>query len=338
MLRRSVTQADVAREAGVSTASVSRVLNESDLVKPEVKARIQAAIKTLNYVPHDAARSLAMRRTRVLGAIIPTLNNAIFAKGVNAFERQAREQGYTLLLSVSNYDLEEERNLVRKMIERGAEGLLLIGNDHSDDVFESLSAAGVRHVCGWAYTDSSPAPNIGFSNAGAMVTIVDHLVSLGHRSFAMMAGITHSNDRARDRVNGLKDRLAHHGIGLEDESIVEIPYAIQDARRIFPQIMDRHPTAVVCGNDVIAYGALFEAARLGFSVPEDVSITGFDNLALSSELDPAVTTVDVPAEDMGTRAAAALIEAIEGDTGVQGTVLETTLKIGGTTGPANPRY
>ena len=317
--RRSITQADVARAAGVSTASVSRVLNGSDLVSPEVRRRIETAMADLDYVPNETARALALRHTRVLGAIIPTLNNAIFAEGINAFEQAARQRGYTLLLAVSNYDLEEERHLVRNMIERGVEG---------------LQSAGLRHVCTWTYAEAAPAPNVGFSNTAAVAALVDHLVGLGHRRIAMLSGLTATNDRARERMRGVRERVAGHSLDLPAERIIEIPYSIRAARRVFPSIMASKPTAVICGNDVIAFGAVFEAKAMGLSVPGDVSITGFDNLNLSSELDPPITTVDVPAEQMGAAAANALADAIEGDCEVVGQSFETKLLVRGTTGPA----
>ena len=345
--RRSVTQVDVAKAAGVSTATVSRVLNGSSLVKPAVRKRIEAAMAALNYVPHDAARALALRRSRILGAIIPTLNNAIFARGLNAFERAARERGYTLVLSVSNYDLEEERRLVRKMIERGVDGLLLIGNDHLPESFQSLRAAGVRHACAWSYAENAPAPNIGFSNVEAMAEVVDHLVGLGHREIAMIAGLTAANDRARERVEGVHRRLRHHGLTLPDSWLVEVPYAIREARRALDELLPatllpakllpEGPTAVICGNDVIAFGALFAAQARGLEVPRDLSITGFDNLTLAGELDPAITTVDVPADAMGAAAAEALIDAVDGKTGVARRRLATALLVRGTTAPPPDR-
>lgn len=335
--RRTVTQTDVARVAGVSTASVSRVLNGSDLVKPAVRARVEAAITALGYVPHEAARALALRRTRVIGAIIPTLNNAIFAKGVNAFEGAVRDRGYTLLLSVSNYDLDDERLLIRKMIERGVEGLMLVGNDHRPESFDELRSAQLRHVCAWTHIANAPAPNVGFSNSAAMADVVDHLISLGHRRIAMLAGSTRDNDRARERLYGVRARLADHGLALSEDRLAEIPYSVRAARKALPAILKSDPTAIICGNDVIAYGTLFEAQARGVVVPDDLSITGFDNLTLSGELSPAITTVDVPADDMGTEAAAALINAIESESGVASIELQTRLLVRGTTGPAKSR-
>ena len=275
--------------------------------------------------------SLASRKSRTLGAIIPTLNNAIFAEGINAFERAARALDYTLLLSVSNYDLDEEENIVRKMVQKGVDGLMLIGNDHHDTTFQLLRNSGLQHVCVWAYQEDSTVPNIGFSNVEAMSMLVDHLVEIGHSEIAMLSGITTYNDRARERLSGAKERMAHHGLALNDRRIIEVPYSIRSARRAFSELIKTAPTAVLCGNDVIGFGAVLEAQALGMRIPDEVAITGFDNLPLSAELSPAITTIDVLADEMGAFSANALIESIEQDARVKQHCFSTKLLVRETT-------
>jgi len=336
---RGATQKDVARAAGVSTASVSRMLNGIGPVKPAVRARIEQAITALDYVPHEGARALVTRRSLVLGAVIPTLNNAIFAEGINAFEAEARAHGFTLVLSVSNYDLMEERTLVRRMVQHGVDGLLLVGNEHAPDSFEVLRRSKVAHLCTWAFDTAGPAPNVGFRNAEAMADVVDLLVSLGHRRFAMLAGVQAGNDRARARVAGVQARLQSHGLHMPEALLAESPYTIRAAREAFITLMhaqagaDR-PTAMICGNDVIGIGALLEARRFGIEVPQELSITGFDNLAIAAEMEPPMTTVEVPAEQMGRAAALALIEAIGTGRAVEGALMPTRLLVRGTTAAA----
>ncbi len=334
----SITQADVAKAAGVSTASVSRVLNGLGIVKPAIRARIEQAITALDYVPHEGARALVTRRSMVLGAIIPTLNNAIFAESMNAFESAARAHGYTLVLSVSNYDLVEEHTLVRRMVQRGVDGLMLVGNEHDAASFAALRRAAIAHVCSWTFEADAPAPNVGFRNAEAMTEIVDLLVALGHRRIAMISGRTAGNDRAAGRVRGVRTRLAAHSLSLPPSMLRECPYTIRDARVTFAGLWDRlgtaeRPSALICGNDVIAIGALFEARRLGIAVPGKLSITGFDNLAIAGEIEPALTTIDVPAEAMGSGAAQALIDAISFGSPVESHLLPTRLVLRATTGP-----
>ena len=319
------TQSDVARLAGVSTATVSRVINGRGVVTDDVRQRVQQAIDTLHYVPHAGARALALQRSGTLGAIIPTLNNAIFAEGINAFEQASRMRGYAFILAVAPDGPTQHLEQVMRMIERGVDGLLLVGNDHEAAVFDRLEKAAIRHVCTWAFDKRSRAPNIGFDNARAMIEVVDHLVALGHRRIGMLAGKQANNDRAMLRVRGVMERLNHHGIALPPSQIIELDISIRQARKAFWELIDQDISAIVCGNDVIAQGALLEALKTGIRIPEDISITGFDDLELSSELSPALTSVHVNAARMGELAAGALIDSVENKCPVQSHELSTRL-------------
>ena len=326
------TQVDVARLAGVSTATVSRVINGQGAVTDAVRLRVERAVETLEYVPHANARALALQRSGTLGAIIPTLNNAIFAEGINAFERIAQSKGYAMILAVSQNDPPQHSEQVKRMIEQGVDGLLLVGNDHEPAVFERLEKAGMRHVCTWAFDPQAYAPNIGFSNAKAMHSVVDHLVELGHKHIGMLAGRSTRNDRARERIQGVVSRLQYHGLDLPDRHIVEVDYSLKQSRKAFQELIKNHVSAVICGNDVIAQGALLEALSLGLCIPKNLSITGFDDLELSAQLSPSITSVQINAAVMAERAAAALIEAIESGSAVQSCELETCLVVRETTG------
>jgi LacI family transcriptional regulator len=334
-LRRHPTQLDIARQAGVSTATVSRVLNRSPLVKPGLRTRVEAVMRELGYFPHAAARALASRRTYTIGAIIPTLNNAIFAAGISALERELQAAGYTLLVAVSNYDLEAEAVQVHRLLERGVEGLLLVGNDHADAVYESLARSETVYVNTWAYDPRLRRPNVGFSNRKAARALVDHLVGLGHRRIGMFAGIAAGNDRARDRLEGVCEELATHGLSLDPHATAQMPYSIREARQALARLaeQDRLPTALICGNDVIALGALFEAVQRGIPVPQQLSITGFDNLPLTEHIRPAITTIDVPAVDMGRAAARALLSATAQRSRVRSRELAAPLLVRETTAP-----
>lgn len=333
--RRRPTQADIARAANVSTATVSRVLNASPLVRPDVRARVERAIKKLGYVPHGAARALASNRSFTVGTIIPTLSNAIFASGVHAFEARLAQAGYTILLAVSNYSPEAEAIQVQRLLERGVDALMLVGNDHTAPTALQLRRAGKPCVNTWTFDPSGRQPNVGFCNRKAIAQVAEHLVSLGHRDIGMLAGITAGNDRARDRVEGLREALAGQGLRLAPRWFAEVPYSIGAARQAFGHMVERGalPTALVCGNDVIALGALFEAVERGIAVPRDMSITGFDDLALVEHIRPALTTVHLAPEDMGTAAADALLTALESGRPVQSRELDARLLVRATTGP-----
>ena len=320
-----VRQADVARAAGVSTATVSRVLNGSTLVSEDVRARVEAVIARTGYLPDQGARSLATRRSRALGAIVPTLENAIFAAGLNAFEAEAREAGFALMIAVSNYDPAQEADLIRQIAARGVEGLLLVGNDRDPEAGAFLDRSGLRHVCAWAHDPEAERPNIGFDNAAAMAPVVDHLVATGRRRIAVLAGVQDGNDRARRRLEGARARLAAHG--LAPVAVAECRYSLRQAREAFGALETARPDAVICGNDVIAFGVLSAARRAGLGVPDDLAVTGFDDLPLATEFEPPLTTVHVPARRMGAHAATALIlGAREGGT-VTPLRLDTHLEI-----------
>ncbi|MBZ8134056.1 LacI family DNA-binding transcriptional regulator [Afifella sp. IM 167] len=329
------TQLDIARKAGVSTATVSRVLNGSPLVKPALRARVEAVIEQLGYYPHAAARALASNRTFTLGAVVPTLNNAIFAACTNAFEREIQASNYTLLLAVSNYDLGAEEVLVRRLLERGVEGLLLIGNAHSEAVYELLARTRTNYVNTWAWEPQLQLPNIGFSNRRAGAALADHLVGLGHRRIGLVSGIAEGNDRVRERAIGVRERLAAHGLALEEAATTEIRYSVREGRRVLGEFVEAGtlPTALICGNDVIALGVLLEAMERKIPVPEALSITGFDNLPLTEHIRPALTTIDVPASAMGHLAARAILSAIGDGVPVASRELEAPLLVRETTAP-----
>ena len=158
-----------------------------------------------------------------------------------------------------------------------------------------------------------------------MRSVVDHLIELGHQKVGMLAGRSAYNDRARERIRGVTERLNYHGIALPPQRIIELDYSIRDSRKAFWQLIENDLSAIICGNDVIAQGATLEALKMGLQLPRDLSITGFDDLELSAELSPALTTVHVNANRMGELAASALIDSVENNTAVVSCELTTRL-------------
>lgn len=334
----SVRLSDVAREADVSTATVSRVLNAPGKVRPDLAERVHAAIRRLGYVPHGAARALASHRSHTMGAVVPTLDNAIFARGIQALQQRLSEDGYTLLLAMSEYDLAREVLQVGKLIERGIDGLMLIGEAHDPSLYALLDAKGLPYVNTWVFHETSPHPCIGFRNSESAHRIASYLVDIGHRDIAMIAGISRHNDRAADRIVGVRRALAERGLRLADDMLIERRYDVGEGRQALRELLGRPtpPTAVICGNDVIAFGALFEARALGMQVPHDLSIVGFDDLDLASQVDPPLTTMHVPSVSMGKGAAEYLLARLAGENPPNATELEASLIVRGTTAP--PRH
>lgn len=328
---------DIATAAGVSTATVSRVLNSPSDVRPLLRERVEAQIRALGYVRHGAARALASARSHTVGAVIPTLESAIFASGVNAVEKRLTVAGYTLLLAVTNYDLAHEYEQVQALIERGVDGMILVGRDHHEDTLNMLARQRCPFVTTWTYSPDAPYPCVGFDNPGAARRITEHLLELGHTRVGMIAGLTEGNDRARERITGVETALASRGLKLNRRALIEKPYEVSEGRNAFRALMKLpvsvRPTAIFCGNDVLAVGAMLEAQHLGIRVPDDVSIVGFDDLPLAEHLLPGLTTVHVPSRRMGERAAEYLLHCIAGDAPEPRNELPTDIMIRGTTAP-----
>ena len=323
--RTAPTLSDVAREAGVSTATVSRCLNSPAQVVAETRERVLKAVEQLGYTPNIAARIMAAKRSYSIGAIIPTMDNAIFARGLQAFQDQLREQGYALLVASSAYRPEIEKDQIRTLVARGVDGLLLIGHEREDEIYDYLERHQVPTLVAWSYLPKARQPSVGFDNRGAMRELASRVLAAGHRHVAMISGVTEGNDRALSRVEGVRDALVAAGLGAEAVTLIETPYGIDTGAQAFSQVMGQtpRPTVVMCGNDVLAVGALREAAKMGLRVPDEVSITGFDDIELAEITSPALTTVHVPHREMGQKAASELIDMVEGRSDGQSTCINT---------------
>ena len=329
---------DVAARAGVSTATVSRVLNQRVSVKEALRNRVLKAVEELGYVPHGAARALASRRTRTIGAIVPTIDNAIFSTSLQTLQDRLSRFGYMLLLASSDYNLEREQKESHALIEKGIDGLILVGETHLPGIYGMLGKMHVPYVNIWIYNESSPHPCVGFDNYGAAVHLAEYLVDIGHRKIAMVAGINEGNDRAVGRSAGVRDALTRRGLAFHEGFYEERQYTIDEGRKAASAWLSHPspPTAIMCGNDILALGVLFECLNRGIDVPGDVSITGFDGLDLAGHVRPALTTVHIPSAEMGVLAADYLIARLENRTVAEKTRLSTSLVIRGSTAP--PRH
>ncbi len=313
----AVTLKDVALRAGVSTATVSRVLNAQGKVNRETEAKVTAAVAALGYVPHAAARALASRRSRTIGAVTAALDNPIFAKGIQALEHRLEQSGYGLLVASSNYEPARELKQVRTMVERGIDAIMLQGDSHLPEVYALLQRKGIPYINTWIYDPAAPHPCCGFNNEDAGRNIAEYLLDLGHTEIAMVGGITSGNDRARNRIKGVRLALEARGLELRPERLVERPYSISDGRDGLREILAAagkgpRPTAVIGGNDLLAIGVILEAQQSGLTVPGDLSVAGFDDIELAANIAPALTTVHVPVEDICTLAGDFLVARIEG--------------------------
>lgn len=321
------TLVDVARYANVSTATVSRCLNSPDQVVEKTRVKVLKAIQELGYSPNFGARALAAKRTNTIGAIIPTMDNAIFAKGLQAFQEELGNHGQTLLVASSSYRPELEEKQIRNLTARGADALLLVGFDRTQAIYDFLASRSMSVLIAWAYRPDGPHLSIGFDNRSAMQELTQTILELGHRRIACISAPQAGNDRARERILGIGAAIKTHGADAAIK-LVETPYSIDNGKTAFRQLMtgSAPPTVVICGNDVLAVGALHMAKTMGLRVPLDVSITGFDDMELAQVADPALTTVQVPHGEMGRRAAQMLVEMVRGGAAPQSVRLDTKIQ------------
>lgn len=324
---------DVARQAGVSLATASRALSSPELVRGPTLEKVRDAVVALGYVPHGAARALASQRTKTIGAIFPQIDNPIFATATQALAKGLAPDGYTLLLASHDYDIDTELAIARRLIERGVDGMVLVGLPHHPQLFELLEKSEVPFELAWSVDADGVQHSIGVDHRTASAQAVKHLIELGHRKFAMIAGIVEVNDRAEDRLLGAQQALLEADIVLPDERIKQRTFSVGSGREAFAELVNGRQdfTALICGNDTLAIGALLEATAKSIRVPADLSIIGFDDIDLAAAVSPPLSTVRVPSAEIGRIAGRRLLRRLRGQEVERTQVLETEFILRGTT-------
>ncbi|HEX9928850.1 MAG TPA: LacI family DNA-binding transcriptional regulator [Pyrinomonadaceae bacterium] len=301
---------DVAREAGVSTATVSHVVNNTRFVSDEVRSRVERAIEACRYYPNAHARSLASGNSRILGLVISDIANPFFPELVKAVETAAFERGYDVVLSNTNYDADRASHYVRRFIERKVAGVALLTSELDKKLIEELARREVPVV----FLDVGEAglhmSNLRVDYETGIEEAILHLVSLGHREISFIGGPPHlrSARRRLEAFRSAKQRLfpdAADGVYFGD-------FKIEGGRRAASEILagGKLPTAVMAANDLMALGAISEFRLAGVHVPRDVSVVGFDDIAFAALSEPALTTVNLPLGELGKYAVEALMETM----------------------------
>ena len=307
-----VTLDDVAQKAGVSKATASRALTRPDKLSKATLERVRRASKQLGYVSHGVARALATGTTQTIGAVIPTLENAIYAISIGSLERRLEQAGYLLLVACHEFNLQIETRAVRAFLSRGVDGIVLVGLAHAPETMELLDETRIPYVLTWSTRPRSRRPTVGFDNRYAGRLIAEHLLRLGHRRIGMIAGITKGNDRAADRLAGVRQALADASLKLIAKLVVERPYSLDGGTEGIALLLSRQPppTAIICGNDILALGALREAHARNIDVPGELSVTGFDDMPFAELGNPPLTTVHFPMAEIGWHGGTALLRAL----------------------------
>jgi len=326
---------DVAREAGVSTATVSHVINKTRFVSDEVRARVEQAIEECRYYPNAHARSLASGTSKILGLVISDISNPFFPELVKSIERTAFEYGYDVILSNTNYEAARASHYVRRFIERKVAGVALMTSEMDKSLIEELARREVAVV----FLDSGETglhmSNLRVGYDEGIKQAILHLIELGHRRIAFVSGPAHlhsANRRLEAFRQTMRDVLPN-----APELIFQGDFKIEGGKRAALEILAAKdlPTAVVAANDLMAFGAISEFRAAGLSVPRDISIVGFDDIAFASLTEPALTTVNLPRRELGRMAVEALMATLSSPTqhGIEVTI-PTQLIVRGTTSPA----
>jgi LacI family transcriptional regulator len=322
--------------AGVSTATASRVINSPAKVQDDTRERVQSAIRTLNWIPHGAAKALASFRTRTVGALIPNLGHQSITAMIEAMQQDLGDAGYTLLLGRPDLSLERTLRQARKMIEHGVECLVLMGEEQPPELMDFLHGRNVFYVVCYTSGRHGRLNCIGFDNYLEMSRLTEHLLELGHRNFALVTRSYAGNDRIRQRIEAVRDTLAAAGLAIRPQHDVVAPSwqigAGRDGMQTILSSKGPRPSAVICANDYLAAGALIEAKANGLRVPGDLSITGFDDIELAAQLDPPLTTVRVPAAQIGHEVARFVIGTLDDGRADLPVRLPAELVIRGSTG------
>ncbi|MDW5375425.1 LacI family DNA-binding transcriptional regulator [Halomonas sp. HP20-15] len=331
---------DVAREAGVSTASVSRVLNRAPHVSERLRLKVETAVDRLGYVPDGTARALASRRIGAIGALVPTLDNPVFSAMIDSLERRLKQYDCRLLIATYRYSLAEEVESLRTLIQQGIDGAVLIGHDHLPATLRLFQQYELPYLTCWHSEEDPDWPSIGFDNAAPARGLAEHLVALGHCNIGVVTAPVEGNDRARARLQGFRQAIEAAGHTLPDDHVVTVEYGIEEGAAAFAKLMRLapRPTAILCGNDVLAFGVMFAAQRAGIAIPEQLSVTGFDDLTQARFMQPALTTVATPADEVGRLVADALVTRIQGQATPHRQVLEARVVLRDSTAPPRPAF
>jgi len=334
---------DVARRAGVSLSTASRVVNNNGYPVAEgTRERVLEAVRALNYSPSVLARALVTKRTQIVGVIVGDVEDPYFAEIVRGVEDVARRVGYLVIVCNADRDPATELSYLRTLLDYRVDGVILAGGGVLDEAFRPShvqAVARLEHqgsvVVALAEV-AADVPRISIDNRRAAAEMTRYVVGLGHRRIGVIAGPERITT-AQSRLAGIRDVLGQRG--LPQEMIASGGFTVSGGERAAETLCARSPmpTALIAVNDQMAIGALTAAHRRGFNVPNDLTIVGFGDTTAARQAWPSLTTVSVPRHEMGATAMRGLLEQLQGGEPVASSTLDCALVVRGTCGPPAPR-
>jgi DNA-binding LacI/PurR family transcriptional regulator len=304
---RPVTMQDIAKAAGVSQSTVSRVLNDTPTSVPiaaDTRERVQEVAKRLGYRPNPLARGLRGARTMLLGVIVREITDPFFSMAIEALSTEALARGYNVVLGSAHSKADEAIALKAVLETRHCDAIVLLGDMRDEPKFlEDLRASQTPIIALWHGTELEGVPTVNIDNRAGMVTAIDHLIDKGHGRIAFIGGRPLGD--IRERRTAFYEHLEEKGIAVPEEyvqNVINDPAGGDAALRTLVAL-DSPPTAVVCSTDHLAIGVLHAAADLGLVVPRDLSVVGFDDIPMASFTVPSLTTIHMPVAEMTALAA-----------------------------------
>ena len=304
----------VAKLAGVSRATAARAFSNPDLVRPTTREKVLSAAQTLAFRPNKVAQQLRSQATQMIGVMVPSLDNPVFAEQLQAMEITARASGYSLIITISEYSPNREQDIVEEMLRQRVDGLVLtVANAGNSNVLDKLRLETTPCLLVYNPPGSSGFPSIGVNNRAAGADATRHLITLGHQRIGMVAGPLLQSDRAQQRYQGYYHAMRE--AGLVARPLVEMArHTKADLASLTPALQGPDSlSAVICTNDLLAISLIGELQRAGFAVPKDLSVMGFDGIALGRHLYPSLCTIEQPRADIGRAAVHTLLAMIRGE-------------------------
>jgi LacI family transcriptional regulator len=297
----TVTIYDVAREAGVSMATVSRVVNNNPNVKPQTRKKVFEAIERLGYRPNAVARGLASKKTTTVGVVIPDISNTIFSELARGIEDIANMYHYNIILCNADKKKDKEIRVINTLLEKQVDGLLFMGGAVTDEHLQAFKSSSVPIVL-CATTDVNKAiASVDIDHEQAAFDAVNHLIEKGHRSIAMISGTLQDPANGFARYQGYKKALEAAGITIREDYVRVGNYKYESGLEVTKHFLglNERPTAIFAATDEMAIGAIHTLQDHGLRVPEDISVISVDNIRMASMVRPQLTTVAMPMYDIG---------------------------------------
>lgn len=302
----------VAQQAGVSTATVSRLLNKPTSVSADTAGKINQAIADLGFRPNFNGRNLRAGRSRTVGVVVPTLSNTVFAQCLQGIELAARALDYSVMFTATEYRQEDEAAAVDLLLSHRVDGVILTVADASASAtLDVLDSEQIPYVLTYNQPQQASRLSVSVDNRAAARDAVAHLIALGHTRIQMLTGYFHASDRAIQRYHGYLDAMRQHG--LAPLTPIEVPRHTGLGIDYLPSFADpqQRPSALFCSNDLLAFAAMRDLRALGLRVPQDMSVMGFDGIPLGEMMSPVLTSAVQPSEQIGEVALRTLVAAIE---------------------------